>query len=302
MTGRVLVVGSLNLDSTLRVVRLPEPGETVHSEQTLRSPGGKGANQAVAAALLGGRVGLIGAVGDDDAGRLLAAAAREVGVDVSAVRVAHGPTGQATIIVDCDAENVIVVDGGANATIDPQHVRDALDIADGGDVVVTGNELADVVVVAAAERAAAVGALLVHNPSPFRQFPGQMPHPGVLVMNQHEFALCGGAINDHPSSSDLPLGLRGGVVVVTRGARGVLVFGPEEVRSVAAVPVSAVDTSGCGDAFLGALAERLAAGYSVVEAAERAVQVGAYAATQSGTQSSYPTAATLAAWSGLQGA
>ncbi|QNA93877.1 ribokinase [Microbacterium sp. Se63.02b] len=296
MTGRIVVVGSLNLDSTLRVDRLPEPGETLHSAPVLRAPGGKGANQAVAAALLGGRVALIGAVGDDDAGRTLATAVREAGVDVSAVRQVAGATGEATIIVDRGGENVIVVDSGVNALVDPRQVREDL-VA--GDVVVTGNELSDPVVVAAAVRASALGAVVVHNPSPFRALPDGMPHPQVLVVNEHEFARFGECCMRRRSRC-LPA-LRGGAVVVTRGSRGALVLDEGAVTSVAAVRVDAVDTSGCGDAFLGALVERIAAGEPLVGAVRRAVLVGAYAATRRGAQSSYPTASDLDAWDAESG-
>lgn len=293
MTGRIVVVGSLNLDSTLRVEQLPAPGETVHSAPALRSPGGKGANQAVAAALLGGRVGLIGAVGEDDAGRTLTAAARDAGVTVSAVQTVRQATGQAIILVDAGAENVIVVDSGANAVVDPERVR-----ADVGevDVLVTGNEVTDQVVVAAIRQAAAAGAVVVHNPSPFRPLPEGSPHPQVLVVNEHEFAALGGVL-EASAVIELPPALRAGAVVVTRGSRGALVVERDVVTTVAAVAVAAVDTSGCGDAFLGALVERIAAGCALVEAAAFAVRVGAFAATRSGTQSSYPTAAELQEWS-----
>ncbi|WP_456283792.1 ribokinase [Microbacterium sp. JZ101] len=288
MTGRIIVVGSLNLDTTLRVDRLPEPGETVHSEAVVHAPGGKGANQAVAASLLGGRVGLIGAVGDDDAGRMLTAAAVAAGVDVTGVRRVPVRTGQATIIVDRDAENVIVVDGGANACVDPVRVREDLVAAD---VVVTGNEVSDAVVIAAAERAASVGAIVVHNPSPFRPLPERMPCPQVLVVNEHEFALCGGVLE--PSTRRLPPAFDEAAVVVTRGAHGALVFEDGVVTEIPAIRVEPVDTSGCGDAFLGAVVERIAAGCSIVEAVESAVLVGAVAATREGTQSSYPSASEL---------
>lgn len=294
MSGTIVVVGSLNLDSTLRVDRLPGPGETVHSDPVVRAPGGKGANQAVAAALLGGAVSLIGAVGDDDPGRLLVRAAATAGVDVSAARVGPGATGHATIVVDRGGENVIIVDGGANTTVDAAVLRTDLTAAD---VVVTGNELSDAVVVAAAERAVAVGAIVVHNPSPFRPLPAGMPHPDVIVVNEHEFEMLGGALPDHDEPK-LPAGLRRGAVIVTRGAAGALVFEEGSALSVPAPPVVAVDTSGCGDAFLGAVAERLAAGCSVVAATQFAVRVGAFAATRPGTQSSYPTIAELSRTAG----
>lgn len=290
MTGLIAVVGSLNLDTTLRVARLPGPGETVHAAPAIRAPGGKGANQAVAASLLGGRVRLVGAVGDDEAGRLLAAAATDAGVDVSAVSVVHGATGQATILVDDSAENVIIVDGGVNGTVDPRRVGEGVGEAV---VVVTGNELSDAVLRAAAHAAATTGAILVHNPSPFRPLPPGLPAPGVLVVNEHEFALFGGDQDDARPPADLA----GSAVVVTRGARGALVFVEAEVVAVPAPQVVAADTSGCGDAFLGALAERLAAGVALVDAVTAAVRAGAFAATRTGTQSSYPTAAALAAWS-----
>lgn len=295
MSGRIAVVGSLNLDRTLVVHRLPQPGETVHATDSLESPGGKGANQAAAAARLGGDVGLIGAVADDAAGHTLREAATAAGVDVTRVGTLPGRTGHATILVDEEAENVIIVDSGVNLDVTPEQVRASFGAPD---VVVTCFEMSDPVVQATAEASSAAGAVLVLNPSPFRDVPeGLLAMVDVLVVNEHELAGLGGDAEgtDDALRQDRDR-LGSGVLVVTRGARGALVVQGDEVVRVPAVPVKAVDTSGCGDAFLGALASRIAAEDSVVEAVRFAVTVGAFAATRAGTQASYPDAAELEAW------
>jgi ribokinase len=207
------------------------------------------------------------------------------------------PTGEAIILVDGAGENVIVVSGGANLALTP----DAVDRAAGGPrVVVTGFEVADAVVEAAARLAQTAGALLVLNPSPVRRLRPTMLAPrSLLVVNEGELVMlaAGAAATPHalaPASD----ALGGSDLVVTRGARGALAYDATtgETFDVAAPVVEAVDTSGCGDAFTGALVASLARGASLREAAENAADVGAFAATRRGTQSSYPTSAELADW------
>jgi ribokinase len=281
--GTIVIVGSLNVDLVVRTTRFPRPGETLRGEDLETHPGGKGANQAVAAARLGGAVRMIGAVGDDGHGRLLLAAAADAGVDTSHVLVRHGvPTGTAVITVDADGENTIVISPGANDTLRPEDLGPAL--LDGAAVVGLSLEVPLDTARRAARLAAELGATVLTNLSPFAYAPRELlDHTDVLLLNEHEAAELG----EHQVSR----------VIVTRGASGVTVHdGDAGPVDVPAVRVEPVDTTGCGDAFMGAVARRLAEGASLLEAARYAVGVGAFAATRVGAQTSYPTEAELAAF------
>lgn len=299
--GRVLVVGSLNADLVVRTERLPGPGRTVTGSALRVLPGGKSANQAVAAALLGADVTLIGAVGADGHGDLLLAAAAGRGVDVSGVRRAEEATGTAVITVDGAGENTIVVSPGANGTLAPQDVPDEA-IARTA-VVVMALEVPMVTVTAVARRATAAGATVLLNPSPWVPLPPELlVAVDILVLNEHEMAaLVPGVEPGRWPQARAALTAAGvGAGVVTLGAAGAVVLGEEPV-TVPAVPVRAVDTTGCGDAFTGALAAALARGESLEEAARAGALAGAFAATRSGAQTSYATAAELAAFQGNAG-
>ena len=295
MTRTIAVVGSLNVDRTLQVVALPAPGETVHALGERVSPGGKGANQAVAAARVGASVRLVGAVGADDGGAWLRASAAEAGVAVDHVQQAPAPTGEALVLVDERGENLIVVNGGANRMVDAAAARAAVA---GSSIVVANFEVSDPVLLEVADAARDGGARFVLNPSPSRPIPQRLLEAtSILVVNESELAaLCGVDAATDAALLDARRTLGVEHLVVTLGARGAAVVAGEGVVRVASPRVDAVDTSGCGDAFMGALVARLADGDDLVEAVRVAVAVGAYAATRWGTQSSYPTRAELDEW------
>ena len=279
MTG-IVVVGSLNADLVVRTERFPQPGETLHGSDLAILPGGKSANQAVAAGRLGGTVRMIGAVGDDGNGTLLRESVASAGVDTSNVAVRQGvATGTAVITVDAAGENTIVISGGANATLTPEDLP--ADAFDGTGVLGLCLEVSIDVVLAAARAGRAAGVTVLTNLSPFGAVPQELLDlTDVLLVNEHEAAELG----DHGVARS----------IVTRGGAGCTVHdGDAEPVEVAAVRVEAVDTTGCGDAFMGAVALRLDAGDSLVDAARFAVGVGAYAATKAGAQASYPTPAEL---------
>lgn len=279
MTG-IVVVGSLNADLVVRTERFPQPGETLHGSDLAILPGGKSANQAVAAGRLGGTVRMIGAVGDDGNGTLLRESVASAGVDTTNVAVRQGvATGTAVITVDAAGENTIVVSGGANATLTPEDLP--ADAFDGAGVLGLCLEVSLDVVLAAARAGHAAGATVLTNLSPFGAVPQELLDlTDVLLVNEHEAA----ALGDHGVARS----------IVTRGGAGCVVHdGDAEPVEVAAVRVDPVDTTGCGDAFTGAVALRLDAGDSLVEAARFAVGVGAYAATKPGAQASYPTTSEL---------
>ena len=301
MQGSVAVVGSLNLDLVIRVAELPGPGETVSGGDLFRNPGGKGANQAVAAARLGRRVAMVGCVGDDQAGHELLASLEAAGVDGSRVRVVEGvPRGTACITVSEDGENQIVVSPGANARLTPDDVAAAAAVRS---AAVTLLQLeVPLETVAAAARAA--GGRVVLNPAPVRALPAELlGRIDVLVPNRVELArLAGGPVpRTVEQAAELAGRLGGRAVVVTLGADGALVVEDGRAGHVPAVPVRPVDTTAAGDAFCGGLADALAGGAGLQEAARRAVRVAAAACLRPGAQASLPTPAELATLPGLPG-
>lgn len=277
MTGLVCVVGSVNDDTTLTVPALPTPGETTMTDgKRLTSPGGKGANQAAAAAILGARVAMVGAVGRDEPGERSLAALRDAGVDLAAVAVREDVgTGIAVITVDADGENTIVVDPGANASLTVEEVTEAVVAAD-PTVLLLQLEVPFEAVTAAAR--AATGAVVVLNPAPMpadpRPIRDMLSLVDVLVPNRSELGRLAG-LSEPTDASEVAqcvAALRHtGSVVVTLGADGALCF--EKGAAPVAVPgvrAATRDASGAGDVFCGCLAQELARGNSLLEAARRA--------------------------------
>ncbi|MFK8846496.1 ribokinase [Streptomyces sp. Ac-502] len=290
----VLVVGSANADLTVRVARRPGAGETVHGSDLVESAGGKGANQAAAAARLGARVGLLARVGDDAYGELLLDAQRAAGTDVAHVIVESGArTGTAMIIVGPDGDNSIVVSPGANAALTPEDVAAARDVIAASAAVSLQLEVPMETVRATAATATETGTRVVLNPSPTPDSldPELLAAADPLVVNEHEAQQLTGRGEGTPEDWARALCEQGArSVVVTLGGDGALVVdGEGGTGRVPGVKVEAVDTTGAGDAFTGALATRLARGDSLTDAARFAVRVGAAAVTKPGAQPSYPT-------------
>ena len=274
MNAVVAVLGSANADLVVDVPTRPGPGETVLGSDVRILPGGKGANTAVAAARLGASVIFLGAVGDDDHGRLLQESLTTNGVDVSRLRTADRPTGAAFITVTADGENAIVVSPGANAALTPADV----DLT-GATVLVASLEVPIPVVEHAVASAVATGVRAVVNLSPVADLSAAtLAGLDPLIVNQHEARALGPLLD---------LGVRS--AVVTLGADGADVITSHGVTRVPAPRVTPVDTTGAGDAFAGALAHRLAEGSALPDAAEWACRVAAISVTRAGAQPSYPT-------------
>lgn len=256
--GRVTVVGSLNVDRLSRVVRLPRPGETVLATETRVEFGGKGANQAVAAARHSATVAMVGALGDDADGAAYRAHLAQEGVCADAVAIVKGVgTGAAFICIDARGENQIIVDRGANGRTTVDQVSRALaGLLPVTDILLVGLESPLDAAVASLLAASVAGVRSVFNPSPVvAEFPwGRVPIDTVIV-NEHECAEIFGA----PDPSELA---RRGVrhLVVTRGAQPTLLVTAAGVQAVPTHPVQPLDTVGAGDAFAGTLAARLAEG------------------------------------------
>jgi ribokinase len=277
----IAVVGSINLDLIVSVERHPAPGETVIGGDCRQLPGGKGANQAVAAARLGSAVAMVGRVGDDAQGAWLRGALAGDRVDVTQVRVDRdAPTGMALIAVDATGENTIVVSPGANARVSARDVAKAGELVSDADVVLLQHEVPNEAVAAAIT---AAGGLVVLNPAPARGLAGPVD---VLVPNRGELEALAGGSGDPLMLARSVAGAR--AVVVTLGADGAVVVEGERAERVPAPRVKVVDTTGAGDAFCGALAQALAEGAHLVEAARWAVRVAAVSVTRHGAQGGLP--------------
>jgi ribokinase len=282
----VVVVGSANADLVVHVERHPMRGETVLGSDLSTYPGGKGANQAVAAARLGARVSLLGRIGSDGHGRFLRESLERDGVELSHCHETPAPTGIAMIAVGPAGDNTIIVSPGANARLSERDVAEAAGLLRSAPVVSLQLEIPLATVMAAARTARRV----VFNLSPPAPVPDELlALCDPLVVNEHEAALVLGDKGTPAEQAKELLTLGPRSVVITLGAEGAVVAENGAVTSVPAPRVDAVDTTGAGDAFTGALAWRLATGDGLVDATRFAVRVGAAAVRRPGAQNSYPS-------------
>ena len=291
--GAIVVVGSINVDLIAHTRRHPRPGETLHGTGGQMLPGGKGANQAVAAARMGGDVRMIGAVGTDAQAQVGLAGLRAAGVDLDGVREVEGPTGLAIVTVAEDGENSIVVIAGANDTVDAAQVTASRAVLESAAIVVCQGEIPREGIEALPDL---VGGRFLHNPAPVMELdPAVLRASDPLVVNEHEAALVLAQLSPGTETPQQPAQIAAALretgiasVVLTLGAEGSLVVDADGQHTIPAAPVTAVDTTGAGDAFIGALAVGLARGESLPLAARFASRVGAFAATGHGAQPSYP--------------
>lgn len=287
MAFNIVVVGSVNADLTVNVQRHPHPGETLLGSGGGITPGGKGANQAVAAARLGSSVALVGATGNDahadDAKQLLI----DAGVDLTAVETSPTPTGLAVITVAADGENTVMVVPGANGEVGAGVVdKHAALIADAELVLLQGEIPAD----GFARAVQLARGRVVVNLAPVIEVDREaLRKADPLIVNEHEAQLLLGAKSSPEVCADELL-REFPSVVVTLGADGALVGNGGGIVRVASPRVESVDSVGAGDAFTGALCHRLIQGDSLVEAARFAAKVGAFAVTRPGAQPSFPWA------------
>ena len=302
---RVTVLGSMNMDISVTVPWLPGPGATVLGSAARFAPGGKGGNQAVAAARLGAQVRMVGCVGDDVFGARLAGALRAESVDTSAVRlIPERASGLALITVDPDGENMITVASGANQAVGDAEVSAAL--AAPGGVLVISAEIPVPAIAAALARAAAGRVTCVLNLAPAPAAAARLLSGGVdwLVLNEPEAATVlghpvAGLAGARPAARELAqAGARH--AVVTAGAQGAAFAGPSGEGAVPAFPVRAVDSVGAGDTFVGALAMAVGAGVPPGEAVRAACAAAAVAAARPGTQDAMPHPSDVLALTGVR--
>ena len=308
---KVVVVGSANADLVLDVDHRPAAGETILGSDVVITPGGKGANQAVAAGRVGGEVAFIGCIGADGPGELLRASLAGAGVDLTGLRTVLAPTGSAIILVTPDGENSIIVAPAANRLISPQMIDELEAVWSGATVLVVQLEIPLETVVHLALRAHQNGTRVILNAAPAAALPPEvLAVSDPLVVNESEAAFFLGrtqpAAPDDGDEADgairlvadlLDLGPRS--VVLTLGSQGAVLLdrgADSEAGSAVHVParaIATVDTTGAGDAFVGALAVELAAGAGLEAAVLRATVVAAVAVGRRGAQESYPTLADL---------
>ena len=270
MGPRIAVVGSINADLVVQMPKLPGRGETVSSAEPAWFPGGKGANQAVAASRMGGNVSMFGAIGADEPGQMCLSALKQSGVNVDAVVTALSPTSTALVMVEHSGENQIVVADGAN-----QHASfDAAQISS-ADAVIVQFEIPESVIVEVGK--AAKGIFCV-NAAPVRELSDELASLiDVLIVNEHEFTQLG-----EPKS---------GLVIVTAGAKEVVAYQNGEIVAKSQPPkVEALDTVGAGDTFVGAFVVAYASGKTVPDALDLACAASALSTLKLGAQSGMPTA------------
>jgi ribokinase len=295
MRSAIAVVGSMNMDLVARAPRMPGPGETVIGGDLVTVPGGKGANQAVAAARLGADVTMVGRVGDDAFGTTLTAGLANAGVDVNHVGTeTDTATGVALIVVDDSGQNSIVVAPGANMRLLPEHVAQAHQAVARCDVLLVQLEVPTSTVQFAAELARSNGVTVILNPAPAQPVPdGLLAAVDVLVPNESETGLLTGlAVADESDCAQAAAALlASGVetVILTLGERGALLARADGQTHVPAFAVTPVDTTAAGDAFLGGFAVALAEGLSPRQAVMWGNAAGALATTRLGAQPSLPT-------------
>jgi ribokinase len=290
----ILVVGSSNTDMVINSAHLPAPGETIIGSAFFMNPGGKGANQAVAAARLGGHVTFICKTGNDIFGRQAAAIFENEGIDISyMVEDPENPSGVALITVDDNGENTIVVALGSNGTLSRADIELSKNVIENASVVLMQLEipLDTVQYVAATAREKNVRVLL--NPAPACELPpGLMKNISIITPNEKEAEMLTGIpVNNIDTAKEAAKSLSSkgiDTVIITLGTKGALVYHDSKFEHVHSVEVKAVDTTAAGDVFCGALAVSLNEGKEIIEATAFACKAAAISVTRKGAQSSAP--------------
>ena len=286
---KILVIGSSNTDMTVKSSHLPAPGETVMGDRFVMGPGGKGANQAVAAARLGGDVTFICKVGRDVFGEKAIEGYRKDNIDTQHIMLSDLPSGVALILVDGGGENSISVAPGANGDLTPADIESKADIIRSADILILQLEIPVESVEKAVSIAKEAGVYVILNPAPAKRLPEELlENVSLLTPNQSELEILTGIKGDVRAGLDALVERGVGEVILTLGSRGSMVYSGDEPVLIPALKVDAVDTTAAGDTFCGALAVAISEGKSLTDAARFATCASALTVQKMGAQVSIP--------------
>ena len=289
-SNRVVVIGSANIDLVSSVASLPVPGETVLGNSFIKTPGGKGANQAVAASKLGGEVSFVGCIGSDQEGEILRSSLKNANVNCDfLISRPEVSTGNAMIGVDAEGNNSIIVNSGANNALTQEDIVAAKEIVESAQVVLMQLEISTKCLEVAVEMASGIKIL---NPAPVVDISKKLLEKiDVLIPNRIELARLSNKESfknlDELEAAAKDLGIQ--TVIVTLGSAGALLVSDKQTELISSPAVESVDTTGAGDAFCGSMAESLSRGLSFLESVEYSVTAGALSTTTYGAQISMPT-------------
>ncbi len=289
-SNRVVVIGSANIDLVSSVASLPVPGETVLGNSFIKTPGGKGANQAVAASKLGGEVSFVGCIGSDQEGEILRSSLKNANVNCDfLISRPEVSTGNAMIGVDAEGNNSIIVNSGANSALTQEDIVAAKEIVESAQIVLMQLEISTKCLEVAVEMASGIKIL---NPAPVVDISKKLLEKiDVLIPNRIELARLSNKESfenlDELEAAAKGLGIQ--TVIVTLGSAGALLVSDKQTELISSPAVESVDTTGAGDAFCGSMAESLSRGLSFLESVEYSVTAGALSTTTYGAQISMPT-------------
>jgi ribokinase len=291
---KILVIGSLNMDLVTMSERHPKLGETIIGKSFFQIPGGKGGNQAVAIAKLGGEVTMFGCVGKDSHGDILIEELKKNDVNIDCIKKGEKNTGIATIVVDENADNTIIVVPGANFEINTDDIDKNIDLIKNADIVLLQLEIPIDVVEYILKKSKEYNKITILNPAPARKLSLEIiKNVDYLVPNETELELLSGMPTDSEeevlvaSKKLMDMGVKN--LIVTMGKNGSIFVGEDKVVKVGIHRVKAIDPTAAGDSFIGGVIRMLAEGNNIEEAMEFGAQVGAITVTKEGAQSSLPT-------------